>query len=289
MTNYEILAHLRERHPPNEQLSVVSLTVPTFPALHLNMDDRKSDKLNAILLEGLRQALAAPSEHRLFKSGKLDGLFPSRMGAAGDAAAEGLRAGYLEVVRAEEKGKIRIDWVRLTPQGVEFIHRHDSPRVVLGEMKAMLHEARLGAPQFLEGMLDQLHSLGKSFAEQMQLYLKRLDALAVRVEEALRRTEAGVPVLSDPLQALIPWGLDALTYLDQRRLGGRGELCPLPELFAVLRVASPQLSIPDFQKGLKRLADNRALRLTPFEMNGNIPEPEFAIPDGPRMLYYASR
>jgi hypothetical protein len=253
------------------------------------MDDRKNEKLNAALLDGLRLALANPSEHRLFKSGKLDGLFPSKTGIAGDAAAKALRCGYLEIVRTEEKGKIRIDWVRLAPMGVEFIHRHDSPRVVLGEMKEMLREARMGAPKFLESLLDQLHTMGRNFAGEMQNYLKRLDALAVRVEEALRRTEAGVPVLSDPLQALIPWGLDALTYLDQRRLGGKGEQCPLPELFAVLREASPRLSIADFQKGLKRLADNRALQLRPFTDNGHIPEPEYAIPDGAHMLYYASR
>lgn len=253
------------------------------------MDDRKNDKRDAILLDGLRQALADSSEHRLYKSGKLDGLFPAKTGIAGDAASAALRHGYLEMVRLEEKGKIRIEWVRLTPQGVEFIHRHDSPRVVLGEMKEMLRDARMGAPKFLEGMLDQLHALGKTFAEEMQTYLKRLDGLAIRVEEALRRTEAGVPVLSDPLQALIPWALDALTYLDQRRIGGRGEQCPLPELFAVLREVSPGLSIADFQKGLKRLADNRALRLLPHEGVGHIPEPEFAIPDATHMLYYASR
>lgn len=253
------------------------------------MDDPKNEKTTAALLEGLRLALADPSEHRLFKSGKLDGLFPSKSGITGDAAAEAVRAGYLETVRSEEKGKIRIDWVRLTPQGVEFIHRHDSPRVVLSEMKEMLHDARHGAPKFLETMLDQLHTLGKSFAEEMQIYLKRLEALSIRVEEALRRTEAGVPVLSDPLQSLIPWGLDALTYLDQRRLNGRGEQCPLPELFAALREACPKLSISDFQKGLKRLADNRALKLTAFEANGYIPEPEYAIPDGGQMLYYAGR
>src|SRR5687767_6814221 len=156
------------------------------------MDDRKSDKLNAAMLDGLRRALSDSSEHRFFKSGKLDGLFPSKTGVAGDAAAEALRAGYLETVRTEEKGKIRIDWVRLAPKGVEFIHRHDSPRVVLGEMKEMLREARLGAPKFLESLFDQLHAMGKSFADGMQNYLKRLDALAIRVEEALRRTEAGV-------------------------------------------------------------------------------------------------
>ena len=51
-------------------------------------------------------------------------------------------------------------------------------------------------------------------------YLAKLDALSQRVEQALRRAE--VPLdLSESLRDVVPWGVDALTYLD-RRDGGRG-------------------------------------------------------------------
>jgi hypothetical protein len=109
------------------------------------------------------------------------------------------------------------------------------------------------------------------------------------VDEALRRVDAGAPPLAEPMQALVPWGLDALTYLDRRKKSGTTEPCPLPELFVAVRKGSPHLSVPDFQKGLKRLADNRAVTLLPYVGNGRIPEPEHAIPDGPHMLYLAAR
>jgi hypothetical protein len=68
-------------------------------------------KRHTALISALRTALANPGEHRLFRSGKLDGLFSMRTGAIGDAASLGLRAGYLEKVRTEEKGKVVIEWV----------------------------------------------------------------------------------------------------------------------------------------------------------------------------------
>src|SRR5882724_13132025 len=101
----------------------------------MGMDNRKSEKVIDILLAALRAALADTGEHRLYKSGKLDGLFPSRNGAAGDAAAEAMRDGYLEPVRSDVKGKITIEWVRLTPEGVEFIYQNDSAQAVLEEMR----------------------------------------------------------------------------------------------------------------------------------------------------------
>jgi len=252
------------------------------------MDDRKS-KQAAILLSALRLALADVEEHRLYKSGKLDGLFPSRVGASGDAAAAAMRDGYLEPVRTEVKGKINIEWVRLTPKGVEFIYQNDSARSVLEEMHEMMQGAREGVPAWLAKIHEQLRVLSMTFAAEMQRYLQRLDALTRRVEEALRRVEADIPALTDPLQSIVPWGLEALTYLDHRKLGGQPGPCPLPELFAAVQGKFRHLSLPDFHNGLKRLADNRALNLRPFEGPSRIPEPEHAIPDGAHMLYYACR
>jgi len=247
------------------------------------MDDRK--QLD-VILAGLRLALADTGEHRLYRSGKLDGLFAPRHA---DAAQSALREGYLETIRTDVKGKIAIEWVRLTPKGVEFIYRNDSPRAVLDEMRSLMKDARSGVPTWLNATLIQLQSLSATFTADMQRYLQRLDVLTKRVEEALRRVDAGLSPLADPLQALVPWGLDALTYLDRRKQAGTGEPCPLPELFAAMRKPHPHLSVPDFQKGLRRLADNRAVLLLPFVGAGQMPEPEHAIPDGRHMLYLVSR
>lgn len=89
-------------------------------------------KMETILLDALKVALANPQEHRLFRSGKLDGLFPSKMGLSLEASNHALRNELLEITRTEARGPISLEWVRITPRGVEFVYSHDAPRAVLG-------------------------------------------------------------------------------------------------------------------------------------------------------------
>ena len=58
------------------------------------------DKVTEALIDALKQCLADPAEQRLFKSGKLDGLFAGRTGANAEAASRALADGLLEVVRS---------------------------------------------------------------------------------------------------------------------------------------------------------------------------------------------
>ncbi|HKA07799.1 MAG TPA: hypothetical protein VKD71_11120, partial [Gemmataceae bacterium] len=67
-------------------------------------DPRELDKRDAALLDGLRAALAG-DEHRLYRSGKLDGLFAAKTGAIGEAAALAIREGLLEYARTETRGR----------------------------------------------------------------------------------------------------------------------------------------------------------------------------------------
>ena len=106
------------------------------------------DKITIALLTALKEGLTNPSsEHRLFRSGKLVGLFPGRSGVNADAAARGLRDGLLEIVRNETKGKTVIEWVKLTPRGVNFVHDQESPVQVLHELRAELRTAARRRPR----------------------------------------------------------------------------------------------------------------------------------------------
>ncbi|HMC66278.1 MAG TPA: hypothetical protein VKI65_15180 [Gemmataceae bacterium] len=248
------------------------------------------DKVREALVEALKQALGQPGEQRLFKSGKLTGLFPSRAGANADAATHALRDGLLEMVRTETKGRTVIEWVRITPRGVRFLHDHESPVGVLRELREELRTTKEGVPAWLVQTRQEILALGSRLAADVQRVMQRLDALGQRVEEALRRSEAIGPPLPDGVAATVPWALDALTYLDRRRKGGAADDCPLPELFAALREQHNQLSVTAFHEGLRRLSDRRALRLLPFtEAPDQLPEPEYALLDGAAVLYYAAR
>src|SRR4051794_40493044 len=110
------------------------------------------DKVSDAVLETLKLALAGPAEQRLYKSGKLDGLFPSRAGVNAEAAALALREGLLEVVRTETRGKTIFEWVRLTPRGIEYLHEHESPVRVLEDLRELLKVNRDAVPAWAEEM-----------------------------------------------------------------------------------------------------------------------------------------
>ena len=157
---------------------------------HPTADARELEKRDAALLEGLRAALNG-DEHRLYRSGKADGLFAGKTGLPGEAAALAIREGLLECVRTETRGRFEVEWVRLTANGVEYLYRHDSPRAILSEMRQMLAVARSGIPMWQDEMLKSLENLATQITEQMNRYLNKLDALSKRVEEAMRRTDVG--------------------------------------------------------------------------------------------------
>lgn len=246
------------------------------------------DKRTESLLEALKQALAEPGEQRLYKSGKLEGLFASRSGGSGEAAAQALRDGLLEVVRTETKGKTTVEWVRLTPRGVDFLHEHESPLQALRDLQAVLQTNREKMPLWLAEVQGQVQLLSKRLAEDVQRWTHRLEALGQQVESALRRLEEAHAKHADGA-AQVPWSQHALGYLDRRRSGGAPGECPLPELFAAVRDHQAELTVTAFQDGLRRMQDWGLLRLLPFTGPvSELPEPEYALPDGASMCYYVT-
>src|SRR5438552_9526055 len=96
------------------------------------------DKSTSALVDVLKQALTQPGEQRLFRSGKLPGVFAGRAGLNAELAAQALRDGLLEITRTETKGKTTTEWVRVTSRGVEFIHQYESPVQALHDLRAVL-------------------------------------------------------------------------------------------------------------------------------------------------------
>lgn len=242
-----------------------------------------TDRDTESLLDALKAAIGTPGEHRLFRAGKLAGLFPTR--AAGDAALFAIQEGLLETARTETRGKVITEWVRATPKAVAFVHDHDSPKSVLKELRELLDATRSGIPAWMEQSRQELATLSARFEEQAAAVLKRLDGLANRVEAALRRAEASAPAVGEPVGKVVPWAVEALEYLDRRAAGASTE-CSLPELFHALRVRFPDLGLPAFQDGLRRLHDVRAVRLAPA---AEMAEPEYALVVDGKLMYAAGR
>ena len=108
------------------------------------------DKLTQILIDAIKQAANEPGEQRLFRAGKLPGVFPSRVGLSAQAAEQALRDGLLERARTEVKGKTSIEWVRLTPKGMDFLHNHESPVRAMDELCEILQMTQEGVPVWMK-------------------------------------------------------------------------------------------------------------------------------------------
>lgn len=238
------------------------------------------------MLEALKVAVATAGEHRLFRIGKHSGLFAARVGPAAEAALASLRDGLLETVRTETRGRIVTQWVKATPKAVAFIHENDSPKSILQELKSVLGATRAGVPLWMSEAKQEAAALAAKFEGQAASMLSRLDELTRRVEAALRRAETAGPALAEPVSRVVPWAIEALEYLDRRAATGAHADCPLPELFEAVRDRFAGLTLPEFQNGLRRLHDVRAVRLSPM---AEMSEPEYAMLVGSRMMGAVSR
>jgi hypothetical protein len=246
------------------------------------------DKQTQALVDALKQALAEPGEQRLFRSGKLAGVFAGRAGLNAELAAQAIREGLLEITRAETKGKTTTEWVRVTPRGVEFLHQHESPVQALHDLRAVLQMTQEGIPVWMGDLKKELQALGDRLTQQAQKITHQIDALSLRVVDALQRAEAGAPLASVDVAAVVPWGPRALEYLDKRKSSGVVNHCALPELFVALREQQPELTITDFHAGLRRLHDRGVLRLLPVPNADDLREPEYALLDGATTFYHVA-
>lgn len=251
----------------------------------MEMKDRQSD----LLLEVLKQALASPGEHRLFRAGKLVGLFPGRTGPSVQAAERALREELLRRTRTEVRGKSEIEWVEITPQGVDFLHRHESPTQALHDLRAALRSNQQSLPVWLAEMTRHLRDLEARLTTEAAQWRVRLESMEQRLNDTLRRLESASPLVPPEVLAGHPWAMDALNYLDRRRAGGGVGGCPLPELFAAVKPLHGDLSLASFHDGLRRLHQRRAIELRPVDDPTSMRQPEFAMLDGDAVYYLALR
>lgn len=254
------------------------------PVEDLNRLSADPAVLEALLL-ALRTALRQQGEQRLFRSGKLPGLFAQRVGPAATAAALALRHGLLQITRRETRGKILMEWVRATPAAVQFVHQHDSPHAILREWKQTVELTCAGIPGWMAQFRQELTALADRLETQAEALQEHLQHLSQRLSAALRRCELDRTFLGEPVRQLIPWAADALEYLDQR-VTATPAPCLLPELFAALVARHPSLGIPAFHQGLIQLHELRLLRLLPHEP---VEAPEFALVHRGQLLYAAQR
>jgi hypothetical protein len=230
--------------------------------------------LNALIVEALQKAAAAPDGLPLVAGKSAPGLFAGGT-AAKQAALACKERGLLHVVRTQNKGRTPLEVCALTEEGWRHLLEESSPRPVLEALRVALdrHTAKIAE-------LADLAGAEHAAVEAIHAALKR-------IEEHLRQPAAppfplsknGTPSAEDVVkQMLAGW---------QRRqpIGD----CPLPELLRGVRETLPGLTVGQFHDALRRLSREGMLSLHPwtgplYEM----PEPETALLTGHEIAYYTS-
>ena len=233
------------------------------------------DRHQFTLLEALKTAAHARGEIRLYRRGKLPGLFAQRTRLHADIANQAVKDGLLEVTRVEPIGKTAIEWVRITQKGLNFLLENESPTRALEELRAALTVNQQGLPAWVA----QMHKRIDEEVVQMRQWLNRLSERTIQAIERIEAAHVSAP-------ASVPWAQEMLEYMNRRKQVGLGERCSLADLFAALREKHAQITLKEFHAGLKRLREGDMISLLPSTSSGDTPGPEYALLDGATVYYY---
>lgn len=242
------------------------------------------DRQTLLLIEALR-AGAGRAEVRLYRSGRLDGLFEARTRACAAAAEQALRDGLIEVVRVETRGKAAVEWVRVAQPGLDFLLRHESPLRALDELRDVLALNSEGVPRWIAELRRRVETMQAQLHAEVEAISQRFEELSARAVEAIRQLEQ---TRDGETPEGAPWAPQVRAYLDERSRAGLGASCPLAELFAALKSRQVELSLREFHVGLRRLHDRGQVRLMAADTGTGAPAPEYALLDGAAVYHYAA-
>lgn len=244
------------------------------------------DRQKFALLEALKAAALERGEIRLYRRGKLPGLFAQRTRSNAEIANQAVKDGLLEVTRVEPIGKTTVEWVRVTQQGLDFLLESESPARALEDLREALAVNQEGMPAWISQMSGRIDALSAQFAAEVAEIRKRMEQTTKRVIEAIERLEISQRT---PTPATVSWARETLEYLDRRQQVGLGERCSLADLFTALKEKHAEMTIREYHAGLKRLHEGKVIALLPSVGNGDAPGPEYALLDGAAVYYYVGR
>jgi hypothetical protein len=232
-----------------------------------------------LALQALSQALTGPGAMVLHGAKGNPCFFVGSAAGPKQAAQFCIEKGWLEATgKFEGTGAKRKELFRITHAGIQEALANSEPVVLLQGALANLEK--------IAGLKEKVEQTLDSLKKQEGLIRTLLDRFAPPDFKTLIANTAE-PVQSAALPTFPASKiLDSLS--DYHRRTGYGH-CPLPELFH--QVAEPaRLSIGQFHDGLRKLVQEKKIRLHPFTGAAyQLQEEQYALVAGQEIKYYAER
>lgn len=267
-----------------------------------------------LALEVLARLLGDPASKVLHGSKSAPGVFAGGSAAEKAAARVCLDNRWLEATgEVAGKGKTKKELYRITPAGLQAVlQRSDSSTLLQGltESLKMLAAGTNGIPhavaEGVAGLVRQLDNLKADVQKTVADALRPVEATRTTLQ-VLQANIAGVlekmkPIDLDELTrklaagrqtsapAAVPaddWGQEVVRLVTEQKQRHAFQRLTLPQLFERVRARRPDLTLGQFHDGLRRLQDDKRIRLSPYtQALATIDDPRTALFLDREVKYY---
>jgi hypothetical protein len=262
-----------------------------------------------LALEALARLLGDPAPRVLHGLKPAPGIFTGASAAEKAAARHCLDNGWIVPTGgALGKGKTRKELYRLAPAGLQAVLAKSDPTALLAalaESVRRLEERASRIPVGIEVASEAIRLQLEEFAGELRKDLttafRPLETMPAALEElktALAKTlEKVKPVDLDALSKALAgnqqppagpprkeasWGEEVVRIVAEQKQRNAFQRLTLPQVFERLRALHPDLTLGQFHDGMRRLHEEKRIRLGPYTQ-------ALATLDDPRNALYLDR
>lgn len=245
----------------------------------------KSLGVDELIGDALKRALADPVPRKLHGTRANPGVFLASSAVAKAAAERCLQLGLIEA-RGEQTSRTKsVPLYGVTPAGVAYLLQHEPAQQVL----ASACDGMANLTRAVAECQQTMQHVGEHVARLTAVTCEAAARLAPPDVEALLAAARPTPAAasSPPTDASREIQARLLDHLRQHKRQSPLRPLDLPQALRWVRTVQPALTLGQFHDLLRRMADAKQVRLTPFtQALYLLSEPECALLVGREIMYY---
>jgi hypothetical protein len=214
--------------------------------------------MEQLILEALERAVADAQPRKLHGTKANPGIFLSSAAPAKAAAQHCLKLGLLEQRGVQKSRSTTVPLYGPSPAGVQYLLEHDPVQQTLAATQS-------GVESLTRATIDCQQAL-THVQQNLTLLREVISAAAARVQppKVLAPTPSASPPPAGAADGLNALQSELVVYLQQQRRQSPLRPVELPQLLRFARSRHPALTLGQFHDLVRRMAEARQIRLSPF-------------------------